>query len=72
MVILWTQLAPRSLLGMGSFCVGVCSMPQERCWMAAQPKGGTGGEAAQDPELCADFLKQYLTWMKDSADPGER
>lgn len=40
--------------------------------MVAEPKGGAGGEAAQDPELCVDFLKQYLVWMKDPAAPGER
>lgn len=56
-VILGTQLASQSLLRVGSFCVDVCYTPQERCWMVAEPKGGAGGEAAQDPELYVGFHK---------------
>lgn len=37
-----------------------------------EPEGGAGGEAAQDPELCVDFHKQYLPQMKNPADPGEK
>lgn len=41
-VILWTHLAPWSILRMGSLCVDVCYTSQERCWMVAEPEGGAG------------------------------